>query len=317
MKNMENENDWIVEVKDLAKSYKDVHAVNGISFNVKRGTLFSLLGENGAGKSTTINILCSLIFKDSGRVFINHMDLDRQAHEIKKHIGIVFQHSVLDEQLTVKQNLESRAALYAMSPKETKERIEKLTRILELGPLLNRPYGVLSGGQRRRIDIARALIHEPDILFLDEPTTGLDPLARTMVWDILHKLMKERMLTIFLTTHYMEETAMADHIVIINHGKVVAEGTPDSLKNQYAKDTIRLIAPKSDAVSALLDAAERWYAYSHGAYHIWIKNAQDGLDFINAHRETFKDFEIIKGTMDDVFLKVTGAKEFDEEDDPK
>ena len=298
----------IIVAKHLKKSFGDITAVNDISFNVKRGSLFAFLGLNGAGKSTTINILCSIINKDAGKVIIDGYDLDKDSKYIKEKIGIVFQGSVLDLKLTVYQNLVSRASLYPMSKKDILMRIEELTKLLDLKDLLHRTYGKLSGGQRRRIDIARALIHRPQILFLDEPTTGLDPNTRVAVWEILEKLMRQHDLTIFLTTHYMEEVVKADQVVILDEGKIIANDTPDNLKNAYTSDFIRIISVKNKAIDELLKDNRLNYQYRGHAYHVAIKTPLDALSFLNAHKTLINDFEILKGNMDDVFLNVTGKK---------
>ena len=228
----------IIEVKNLVKNYKDVHAVNDISFTVEEGSFFAFLGINGAGKSTTINILCTVLEKTSGNVKIGGYDLDKEKNKIKELIGIVFQGSVLDKQLTVKENLESRASYYGLNKKEIAKRIESLTQTFDLSEILKRKYGTLSGGQRRRVDIARALINRPKLLFLDEPTTGLDPKTRLQVWEIIHNLRKETGLTVFLTTHYMEETVDCDNVVIIDSGKIVANDSPHNLKKDYSSNSL-------------------------------------------------------------------------------
>ena len=300
-------NDVIV-AKNIKKTFGDIHAVDGISFTVKRGSLFAFLGLNGAGKSTTINILCSIIQKDEGTVVIDGFDLDKDLKHIKNKIGIVFQGSVLDQKLTVNQNLISRASLYGMTKREILVRIEELTKLLDLKDLLHRTYGKLSGGQRRRIDIARALIHRPLILFLDEPTTGLDPNTRVAVWEILEKLMGQHDLTIFLTTHYMEEVVKADRVVILDEGKIIANDTPDNLKNAYTSDFIRIISKKREAIDALLNQYQLAFQYRGHAYHVPVDSPRDALSFIQAHQDLITDFEILKGNMDDVFLNVTGKK---------
>ena len=228
----------IIEVKNLVKNYKDVHAVNDISFTVEEGSFFAFLGINGAGKSTTINILCTVLEKTSGNVKIGGYDLDKEKNKIKELIGIVFQGSVLDKQLNVKENLESRASYYGLNKKEIAKRIESLTQTFDLSEILKRKYGTLSGGQRRRVDIARALINRPKLLFLDEPTTGLDPKTRLQVWEIIHNLRKETGLTVFLTTHYMEETVDCDNVVIIDSGKIVANDSPHNLKKDYSSNSL-------------------------------------------------------------------------------
>lgn len=298
----------IIQVTNLKKSYKSVKAVKGISFRVKKGELFAFLGLNGAGKSTTINILCSIINKDSGEVIIDGFNIDKDSEKIKSKIGIVFQKSVLDNELTVLQNLYSRASLYPLSKEEATRKIEELTRLLELEKLLKRPYGKLSGGQRRKVDIARALLHSPEILFLDEPTTGLDPTTRLTVWEALNNLKAKTDLTIFLTTHYMEEVAKADYVVILDEGLVSASGSPDELKSRYTSDILRVISEVDSKMETMIEEEQLHYLYRSGAYEIDIKNAKAGVALVKKYPTLIQDFEILKGNMDHVFLNVTGKK---------
>ena len=230
----------IIKIDHLCKNFGDVKAVQDLSFRVKEGELFAFLGVNGAGKSTTINIMCGQLTKNSGNVEIDGADLDRKLDHIKGTLGVVFQNSVLDSALSVYDNLQSRAALYGITGVSFKERLSELAKLLEFEDLLKRPVGKLSGGQRRRIDIARALLHRPKILILDEPTTGLDPQTRKTLWNVVSDLRKNENMTVFLTTHYMEEAAEADYVVIIDGGKISAEGTPLDLKNTYTGDFITL-----------------------------------------------------------------------------
>ena len=230
----------IIKIQNLCKSFGDVKAVQDLSFRVKEGELFAFLGVNGAGKSTTINIMCGQLLKDSGSVEIDGKSLDDDLEKIKGTFGVVFQNSVLDSALSVYDNLECRAALYGITGRAFKERLSELAKLLEFENLLKRTVGKLSGGQRRRIDIARALINKPQILILDEPTTGLDPQTRKNLWDVISQLRKNENMTVFLTTHYMEEAAEADYVVIIDSGKISAEGTPLELKNTYTGDFITL-----------------------------------------------------------------------------
>ena len=298
----------IIEVKHLKKRFKQVEAVKDISFRVVQGELFAFLGLNGAGKSTTINILCSIIAKDSGEILIDGLNVDKDSEKIKSKIGIVFQKSVLDHELTVLQNLYSRASLYPMSRREADDKINELTHILDLHVILKRPYGKLSGGQKRKVDIARALLHNPKILFLDEPTTGLDPTTRMTVWETLNNLKSKTDLTIFLTTHYMEEVAKADYVVIIDEGLISASGSPDELKSAYTSDILRLICEENSEIQKRLDDEKLTYFYRSGAYEINIKDAQSGVSLVQKHQDIFTDFEILKGNMDHVFLNVTGKK---------
>ena len=298
--------DNIVRVENLVKNYGEVRAVKGISFSVERGSLFAFLGLNGAGKSTTINILCTTLRKTSGKVEICGLDLDRKAAEIKQRIGIVFQQSVLDDRLSVRENLTSRAALYGITGREWKTRLGELTELFELGDFLKRPYGKLSGGQRRRADVARGLINRPELLFLDEPTTGLDPQTRRRVWDVVHFIRERTGMTVFLTTHYMAEANDADTVVIMDSGEIVARGTPNGLKNDYSADYIKLYLPESAETEELLMREGRKFSREGDCYKISATGTAEARDFILAHPDIASDFEVVKGDMDDVFLNVTG-----------
>ena len=236
----------IIEIRNLEKSYGDTKAVDGISFDVEEGSLFAFLGINGAGKSTTINIICSILKKDAGKVMINGLDLDTQSDEIKSLIGVVFQNSTLDWVLSVKENLAVRAGYYGLKGKEWKERLNELSTLLNLGDILKKPMKNLSGGQRRRVDIARGLINLPKILILDEPTTGLDPQTRMKIWELIDELRISRKMTVFLTTHYMEEANKADRVVMIDKGRIVANDTPHNLKNQYSSDYIKAYMSRNE-----------------------------------------------------------------------
>lgn len=292
----------VIEIQHLSKSFGDIHAVQDLSFRVKEGELFAFLGINGAGKSTTISILCGQLPKDSGTVTIDGADLDRNIDTVKQNLGVVFQNSVLDKALSVRDNLKSRAALYGITGKAFEARLQDLARLLDFGDLLKRTVGKLSGGQRRRIDIARALLHSPKILILDEPTTGLDPQTRKLLWDAVTRLRTEKRMTVFLTTHYMEEAADADYVIILDSGKIAAEGTPIQLKNAYTGDFITLYGADTAQVQSLGVP----YEVLHGACRLAIPDTQTATRLITAHPELFTDYEIVKGKMDDVFLAVTG-----------
>ncbi len=294
----------IIEINNLDKSFQDVHAVNDLSLCVREGELFAFLGVNGAGKSTTISIMCGMLAKDSGKVFIDGFDVDKNMREITKELGVVFQNTVLDAKLSVKDNLLSRASLYGITGKEAKQRIENLAELLDFKDILNRIFGKLSGGQKRRVDVARALINNPKILILDEPTTGLDPEARKMLWRVVEKLRKTENLTVFLTTHYMEEAADADYVVILDSGKIAAKGTPLELKNNYTGDFVTIYNADEDAIGALGLPCEK----IKDAVRIAVKDTAQARDLIVKNPELFTDFEITKGKMDDVFLAVTGKK---------
>lgn len=298
--NMQN----IIEINNLDKSFQDVHAVNDLSLRVKEGELFAFLGVNGAGKSTTISIMCGMLAKDGGKVFIDGKDVDKDMREITKELGVVFQNTVLDAKLSVKDNLTSRAALYGITGKEAKQRIAHLAELLEFKDILNRNFGKLSGGQKRRVDVARALLNNPKILILDEPTTGLDPEARKALWSVVTSLRKNQNMTVFLTTHYMEEAADADYVVILDSGKISAEGTPLELKNNYTGDFVTIYNVDEDKIKAL----GLPYENIRDAVRIAVKNTEEARDLIVKHPDLFTDFEITKGKMDDVFLAVTGKK---------
>lgn len=292
----------IISIEHLNKHFGEVKAVQDLSFCVKTGELFAFLGINGAGKSTTINIICGQLSKNSGHVEIDGADLDRDPDRIKRELGVVFQNSVLDAALSVYDNLESRAALYGILGQDFKKRLSELSALLGFEDLLKRPVGKLSGGQRRRIDIARALLHKPKILILDEPTTGLDPQTRKTIWNIIDRLRSQENLTVFLTTHYMEEAAEADYVVIIDSGRIVAKGTPLQLKNTYTGDFITLYSVSEEAVKTLGVA----YEPLRDAYRLAVPDTAAATALIVKHPEVFKDYEITKGKMDDVFLAVTG-----------
>ena len=300
--------DYSVEVEHLSKSYGEVKAVNDISFRVRQGSLFAFLGVNGAGKSTTINIICSILKKDAGRVTVCGHDLDREGDRIKEEIGIVFQTSVLDKQLTVAENLDLRASFYGLSKAARKKNVERIVELLSLQPILKRPVGNLSGGQQRRVDIARAMVHDPRLLMLDEPSTGLDPKARLAVWSLIDGIRAETGMTVFLTTHYLEEAEKAGYVVIMDRGQIIAEGTPNELKNRYSYDSLLSYRKRDEAFEKGLGAEGYRFSYDgeKRAYRIIIENSEAAKRLMQRFDGYTTDIEIIKGTMDDVFLNVTG-----------
>ena len=294
----------IIEIEHLKKSFKDVKAVDDLSFTVREGELFAFLGVNGAGKSTTISIICGQLRKDSGKVIVDGCDIDKDIDAPKKGLGVVFQTSGLDKQLSVYENLRSRAALYGIFGKNFEEKLKVLCELLDLEEILKRPVGKLSGGQSRRVDIARAIIHDPKILILDEPMTGLDPQTRKNIWNVIEKLRRERGVTVLLTTHYMEEAADADYVVIIDSGKISAKGTPLELKNSYTGDFITIYGAAEE------DIKKFGFTYEHirDAVRIAVPNTAAATELIVKYPELFSDYEITKGKMDDVFIAVTGKK---------
>ena len=294
----------VIKIENLCKSYKDVQAVKDLSFSVKEGELFAFLGVNGAGKSTTISVLSGVLSKDSGKVFVDGYDIGSDWERTKRALGVVFQHSALDKSLSVRDNLIHRASLYGIVGKDAKDRIEYLADILNFKDFINRPIAKLSGGQRRKADIARALIHNPRILILDEPTTGLDPQTRSNIWKVIEDLRKKDKMTVFLTTHYMEEAADADYVVIIDGGKIVAEGTPIELKNKYAGDFITVYGIDENSAKKIKEDFEAVV----GGYRFSVENTEAATKLIVETPELFKDYEVYKGKMDSVFLAVTGKK---------
>ncbi len=301
----------IIKVTHLTKKFKEVTAVNDISFSVQKGELFGFLGENGAGKTTTINMLCTLLAVTSGEAVVAGSRLGKEDNQIKRSIGVVYQDNCLDEILTVKQNLVSRGALYESSRQKQQENLERVCDILDLKELMNRRYGKLSGGQKRRCEIARALLHTPEILFLDEPTTGLDPASRQSVWESIHRLQKELGMTVFLTTHYMEEAAKANHIGIMQKGRLVQYGTPFELKEQFAKDKLLLVpeAGKEEQLQRLLLERGIKSKRKDAGLRVYLSSTMEALPVLELVKECITGFEVIQGTMDDVFLNVISESE--------
>lgn len=300
-------NNKIIEVRQLQKSYKDVKAVNKIDFYVEEGELFAFLGLNGAGKSTTIDMLCTFLKPDRGSIKINNYEVGKDDEKIKSLVGVVFQESVLDELLTVKENLITRSKLYNMSKDEFNKNLEEIADITGIREIINRQYRKLSGGQRRRVDIARALINKPKILFLDEPTTGLDPKTRKNVWDMIRTLQKDNNMTVFLTTHYMEEASKADYIVVMDKGVIAAKGTTDELKEKYAKDKMIIYFDdeKSDFIENYLKENNYEFFIQNNNITIEINTTLESIKIIDDCRIYINSFEVIKGSMDDVFLNIT------------
>lgn len=295
-------NENVIEIKNLNKSFGEIKAVDNLSFRVKKGERFAFLGVNGAGKSTTISIICGQQTKDSGVVWVKGEDVTRENRNIKRKIGVVFQDSVLDAPLTVKENLRSRAALYGITGVEFERRLGELVTMLDFRDYMNRPVKTLSGGQKRRIDIARALIHKPEILILDEPTTGLDPQTRQRIWEVIDGLQKRERMTVFLTTHYMEEAVSAGYVVILDKGSIVAEGTPYELKNEYVGDTISLYGVTEEEIKSL----GKPYKKIRDGYQLQVTHTLEATRLIVENQQIFRDYEVVKGRMDDVFLAVTG-----------
>lgn len=304
---LQQTNEYSLEIEHLVKKYGSLVAVNDISLKVPKGAFFAFLGINGAGKSTTINVICSILKKDGGKVFVDGKDLDTEFDSIKNEIGVVYQNSVLDLQLSVLQNLKIRSSFYLMSKKERQDNINYIIDLLELEPILHKPISQLSGGQKRRVDIARAMVHNPKLLILDEPTTGLDPKTRKIVWNLINKIRNETKMTVFLTTHYLEEAEKATFVTIMNKGQIIAEGTPLELKNLYAKDYLLAYGDKNQKLEeyATKIGVPFYYSESKGGYKLYYSDKFSTKEAIKSFDKYVDDFEILKGTMDDVFLKVT------------
>lgn len=298
----------VIEVSKLVKHYGAVEAVKGIDFYVEEGSLFAFLGPNGAGKSTTITMITTLLEPTSGAILVNGLEVGKQDDEIREQIGIVFQDHFLDAFLTVKENLLTRAAFYRGTKEEHLARVQEAMEVVQITELANRPYGKLSGGQRRRADIARALLNRPKILFLDEPTTGLDPQTRKNVWDTIRRLQKELSMTVFLTTHYMEEAAVADYVVVIDNGNVVAKGSPFELKERYAVDRLELYPIQQQTLFQVLDEAKTTYEVKNGCVTVELEHPMDSLKILDQVRSLITNFQVLHGTMDDAFIRITGKE---------
>lgn len=298
----------IIEVENLSKSYGAIKAVNDISFYVEKNKLFAFLGPNGAGKSTTIDIICTFLKPDNGKITVDGLVLGKDDNEIRRSIGAVFQDGLLDPILTVYENLKIRAGLYGLKGKELNSAILNTVEITSLTDILKQPYGKLSGGQRRRCDIARSLLHTPKILFLDEPTTGLDPQTRQHIWDTIKSLQKNNDMTIFMTTHYMEEAADADYVIVIDKGSISAKGSPMALKDKYANDRLKLSCNDIKAVISLLQQAKIDFEVVAGTVIVKLATTLDAIEILESCKEYLKDFEVLNGTMDDAFIGITGRE---------
>lgn len=297
----------VIGIRGLTKKYGDLVAVDQIDLSVHQGSLFAFLGPNGAGKSTTINILCTLLNKTSGEAMVDGHVVGKEDDDIRRVIGVVFQDNVLDDLLTVEENLLSRGGLYGKRGHALHDRAREVAEILGITDILDRRYGKLSGGQKRRAEIGRALMNDPKILFLDEPTTGLDPQTRIVVWQTIRRLQNELNMTVFLTTHYMEEADAADWVAIIDHGKIVAEGTPFDLKETYSRDTLRLL-PVDDGGFIRDWLTKNNYVFEKAGDQLWVpvKDSLEAYDMLRALHGKYSAFEVVKGSMDNVFVSITG-----------
>lgn len=298
----------IISVKNFVKAYGNFKAVDDISFEVEEGSVFAFLGPNGAGKSTTINTLCTIFEKTSGTLMIDGKDVTTNKSEVRSSIGVVFQDSTLDAKMTIEENLRMHCVFYHIPKKEVEERIQFVLKLVDLLAERKKMVGALSGGMKRRVEIARGLIHYPKVLFLDEPTTGLDPQTRSHIWEYIIKLQKERNITIFLTTHYMEEAEICDKIAIIDGGKIVAHDTPYALKKRYTKDKAFITTKNEDKLEQLLNEYKLEYSKKEGYFRVDAENIDQLLQVISVQKDDITDIEIKKGTFNDVFLEITGKK---------
>ncbi len=298
----------ILEVSGLYKSYGSVEAVRGIDFYVEKGSLFAFLGPNGAGKSTTVDVICTFLAPDRGSVTVDGHVLGKDDDQIRSSIGVVFQDHLLDALLTVRENLELRSSFYGLRGKKLREAIAFAARAVGAEDFIDRPYGKLSGGQKRRADIARSLVNTPKLLFLDEPTTGLDPQTRKSVWDTVRRLQTEHGMTVFLTTHYMEEAANADYVAVIDEGRLTAKGTPAELRERYSTDTLKMSGLRQDELLRMLDDMPVAYSLRGDQVHVAIKNTLDALPILKRCEDHIHWFEVVGGSMDDAFIAITGKE---------
>ncbi|WP_034552110.1 daunorubicin resistance protein DrrA family ABC transporter ATP-binding protein [Carnobacterium funditum] len=304
----------MIEVKNYTKKYGEFTAVDNVSFNVKEGSIFAFLGPNGAGKSTTINTLVTMMEKTSGTLTIDGKDVSTEKDEVRKAIGVVFQSPTLDEKMTITENLNMHCVFYDIPKKEVKERIHFVLDLVDLLEWKDKIAATLSGGMKRRVEIARALLHYPKVLFLDEPTSGLDPQTRNKMWEYITRLQKEKNITIFLTTHYMDEAEICDHVAIMDNGKIMVDDTPANLKRRYTKDKAIVQVKNSDSFEKELAKEKFTYKKEKEFFYVDvdIDDIQQFLDVIQEFKNEVIDLEIKKGTLNDVFLEITG-KEIREE----
>jgi len=296
----------IIEVKDFVKKYNNFTAVDNVSFEVEEGSIFAFLGPNGAGKSTTINTLCTIFDKTSGSLFIDGKDVTHEKDAVRNIIGVVFQEPTLDNKMTVNENLIMHCHFYGISKNEATERIQFALNLVDLLDWKKAMVSSLSGGMKRRVEIARSLLHYPKVLFLDEPTTGLDPQTRAHIWDYIVKLQKEKNITIFLTTHYMDEAEICGKVAIMDTGKIVALDTPYRLKQQYTKDKAYITTKDEQGLISLLDKGNYSYKQKPGYFSIEVDDIPKLMELLSEQKSVITDLEIKKGTLNDVFLEITG-----------
>jgi len=300
----------IIEVRKLTKYYGKTLAVNNIDFKVKEGEIFGFLGPNGAGKTTTINMLCTIIGKSSGELYVDGDDVFKKQDEVRKKIGIVFQERTLDEKLTAGENLYIHGRLYHIPKQDIRKRIDEVLEVVELSDRKRSLVSSFSGGMKRRLEIARGLMHYPKVLFLDEPTTGLDPQTRSHVWDYLLKLRKRHNMTIFLTTHYMDEAEICDRVAIIDHGEIVAYGTPVELKSKLATKIVRFKAGGREDAVEIIDKLFGYKVHKLNRNMLEVEVEGKPTDFVVKFTKKYEGkishLDIVRPTLNDVFMNITG-----------
>ncbi len=298
----------MIKIEGLVKDYPDIKAVDHLDLEVKEGEFFAFLGPNGAGKSTTINMCTTLLEPTAGTVHINGFLLGKDDEEIRKSIGVVFQYSFLDDYLTVKENMRIRASFYGLNKEQFELKYQQLDKLIGLEEIASKRYGTCSGGQKRRADIARALINSPRLLFLDEPTTGLDPQTRKRVWDVIKRLNRDMKMTIFLTTHYMEEAEKADRVAIIDYGKLVACDRPSQLKLKYTYSVVKVVPKDEETCINLLQKSDYKVKQRQDRLHVISNSTDESFKILELLRDYVLSFEVVEGNMDDVFLAITGRE---------
>lgn len=294
----------IIQVNNLKKNYGSIEAVKGISFSIREGEFFSLLGPNGSGKTTTISMICTILSMDAGSVMIYNHHVGQEDKAIRRMLGVVFQNNRLDAVLTVRENLVIRGRLYGLPKATLEDRITELLAITGAADLIDRRYETLSGGEKRKIDIARALVHSPKILLLDEPTTGLDPESRSKIWQMVTNLRNEENVTILLTTHYLEETNESDHVVVLNEGRVQVAGKPSEIKDRYSHNFLIVHSNFREEMEARLIRKNWPYEYHEGVFLIPLENTKESIPIINDCQDLIESYEVKQGTMDDAFMSI-------------
>ncbi|EEP9867159.1 ABC transporter ATP-binding protein [Listeria monocytogenes] len=296
----------MIKLTNVVKNFGNVEAVKGINLEVEKGSLFAFLGENGAGKSTTLSMICTESEPTSGEIFIADEKLTfKNRKSFRQKLGVVFQENVLDDLLTVRENLYNRASLYGKTKAEITERLALVSSIMGIEDILNRRFEKLSGGQKRRAEIARAIMHDPEILLLDEPTTGLDPKTRVSVWKIIDYLREELGMTVFLTTHYLEEAKDADQLAVIHKGKIIAQGTPANIRSRFSVDKIFFYDAKVAELQTIIEKINLPFKVTKETMRVDVINQDvEILAILNQTAGLYDSFEVIKGNLDDAFISM-------------